>query len=307
MKKKLLFVINLLALTMLFGTISNIALAGTIPVGVIENWKWLGYAFNGSDAFHGASVVAYQEKSTATLSVTVNNNYGKPLNISALTVGLDWGKNYTSSMATLDELFVIPPNEKRVIPIIFTVPNLTEVSNQAQYGYTIYLEHVNSTSEPMKITSDKQFLGANFVVYSADQVDAMKTKQIVNQMQLATDPDDFNSTKAKLLWMKSENETFVAGMFYGQGDFAGAKNHYGTALSMISQAFAAEEAKGGGFDDAQVRVLEAQAKSLEASANYLNGLSNMWVLIGVAAVLFAIGYILRGLGAIRKPSVVAAT
>jgi hypothetical protein len=27
----------------------------------------------------------------------------------------------------------------------------------------------------------------------------------------------------------------------------------------------------------------------------------MWVLIGVAAVLFAIGYIIRGLGALRKP------
>jgi len=54
-----------------------------------------------------------------------------------------------------------------------------------------------------------------------------------------------------------------------------------------------------------VKVLEAQAKSLEATANYMNGLSNMWVLIGVAAVLFALGYIIRGLGALRKPTVAA--
>lgn len=303
MKNKLLLVVSLLSLTLLLGAISNTVRAATIPPGVIQDWKWLGYAYSGSDAFYGASVIAYEEKSTATLSVTVNNNYGKPLNISALSVGLDWGKNYTSTMTTLDNPFVVPKDEKRVIPIIFTVPNLTVVSNKAQYSYTIYLEHVNSTTGPKKVVSDKQFIGTNFVVYSADQVEAMKTKQIVTQTQSTTDPDDFNSTKAKIFWMNARNETFVAGMIYGQGDFAGAKNHYHAALSLISQAFAAEVAKGGGFDDAQVQVLQAQAKSLEASANYFNGLSNMWVLIGVAAVLFAIGYIIRGLGALRKPSV----
>jgi hypothetical protein len=32
----------------------------------------------------------------------------------------------------------------------------------------------------------------------------------------------------------------------------------------------------------------------------------MWTLIGVAAVLFAIGYIVRGLGTLRKPQAPAA-
>jgi len=303
MKNKLLLVVSLLSLTLLLGAISNTVRAATIPPGVIQDWKWLGYAYSGSDAFYGASVIAYEEKSTATLSVTVNNNYGKPLNISALSVGLDWGKNYTSTMTTLDNPFVIPMGEKRVIPIIFTVPNLTVVSNKAQYSYTIYLEHVNSTTGPKKVVSDKQFIGTNFVVYSADQVDSQKNMLIITQMQKSPFVKAFNSTRARQLWAKAENETFVAGMLYSQGDFEGAKDGYEAALSLMNQALVAEEAKGGGFDDAQVQVLQAQAKSLEASANYFNGLSNMWVLIGVAAVLFAIGYIIRGLGALRKPSV----
>jgi len=272
----------------------------------ISSWKWLGYAFNGYDAFHRTTVYAYEEKSSAILSVTIYNDYvsGRPLNISALKVGLDWGKNYTSAMTSLNEPFVIPWHETRVIPIVFTVPNLTEVSNQAQYGYTIYLEYVNATTGPQKVIgSDKEFGSNNFVIYSADQVNAQKTKQIVEEMQSTTSANDFNSTKAKLLWTKAENETFVAELLYTQGDFTNAKNHYANALSLLNQAFAAEDDKGGGFDKAQVQVLEAQAKSLEATANYMNGLSNMWVLIGVAAVLFAIGYIIRGLGALRKPTV----
>jgi len=299
MNKRQLLLISLLSLTLVFGLMSNTARAD------ITSWKWLGYAYNDYDGFHRTTVVAYQEKSTATISVTVYNDFvtGKPVNISALKVGLDWGKNYTSSMTSSNAPYVIPWHETRVIPIVFTVPNLTEVSNLAQYSYTVYLEHVNATTGSQKIIgSDKDFGGTNFVVYSADQVNAQKTKQIVAEMHSSTSPSDFNSTKAKIDWTKSENETFVAGLLYAQGDFAGAKSHYGTALSWINQALADEEGKGGGFDDAQVDLLKAQAKSFEATANYLNGLSNMWVLIGVAAVLFAIGYIIRGLGALRKPA-----
>jgi hypothetical protein len=121
-----------------------------------------------------------------------------------------------------------------------------------------------------------------------------------------TNPNDFNSTKAKISWIKAENETFVAETSYNRGDFGNAKTHFQNAMLMINEAFAAEQAKGGGFDDAQVDLLRAQAESVRASASYFSGLSNMWTLIGVAAVLFAIGYIVRGLGALRKPQTPAA-
>jgi len=300
MNKKSVLLLSLLSWTLFFGIVTHTAQAD------ISSWKWLGYTFNGYDAFHRTTVYAYEEKSTATISLAIYNDYvsGRPLNISTLKVGMDWGKNYTSTMTSLNQPFVIPWHETRVIPIVFIVPNLTEVSNKAQYGYTIYLEYVNATTGPRKVIgSDKDFAGTNFVVYSSDQVNAQKTNQIVEEMLDTTSASDFNSTKAKLDWIKAENETFVAGMLYSQGDFAGAKTHYTTALSLINQALAAEEDKGGGFDAAQVKVMEAQAKSLEATANYMNGLSNMWVLIGVAAVLFAIGYIIRGLGALRRPAV----
>jgi len=161
---------------------------------------------------------------------------------------------------------------------------------------------VNSTTEPKKsIGSDEIFAGLDFVVYSNDQAEAQKTMIIVDEMLDTTNPNNFNSTNAKISWIKAENETFVAETSYSRGDFGDAKAHYEKAIEMINDAFSAEQAKGGGFDDAQVDLLRAQAESMRASASYFSGLSNMWTLIGVAAVLFAIGYIVRGLGALRKP------
>lgn len=138
-----------------------------------------------------------------------------------------------------------------------------------------------------------------FAVYSKDQADAREISKIISEISPPT--YSFNSTAANLLWAKADNETEIAGTLYEQGDFAGAKTHYSTALNYINQAFATEEALSGGIQDAQLALIEAQAKSYEATANYLNGLSSMWVLIGVAAVLFAIGYIIRGFAALRKP------
>jgi hypothetical protein len=305
MRNGKLLIATMLMLTILLGTAGNAARAALDP----GDWKWMGYTFHGYDSFHGATVYAYEYNSTAILSVTIFNDYvtDKNLNISALKVWMDWGTNYTSTMTTMSNPYVIPWHETRVVPIEFEVPSASGVSNNAIYGYTIFLEYVNATTGPKKILgSDKQFAGLDFVVYSNDQVEAQKTMIIVDEMFDTTNPNDFNSTKAKIWWIKAENETFVAGMNYNRGDFENAKTHYQNALSMINEAFTAEETKGGGFDEAQVDVLKAQAESLRASASYLTGLSNMWVLIGVAAVLFAIGYILRGLGSLRKPTAPAA-
>jgi len=297
MKTKLLILTILLAFTILSASTTKPTQA------VISSPKWLGDVYADFDSFHRANIIAYEYNATATLDVTVSNNYvaDRPVNISALKVSFDWGQNYTSAQTSLDKPFVIPWMESRVITITFKLPSQSEVSNRYMYSYRIYLEHVNSTTGPAKIIgSDTLFGGSNFVIYSTDQLQAQKTKIIVEQVLDMTSPRDFNSTKAQLLWMKAENETFVAGMFYSLGNFTEANNHYQSALSLTDQAFTAEEAKGGGFDDAQVDVLKAQAKSIEASANYLNGLSNMWVLIGVAAILFALGYIIRGLGTLRR-------
>jgi hypothetical protein len=305
MKNRESFIATILALTLLLGVAGNTVQAALGP----GDWKWMGFAFHGFDSFHGATVFAYEYNSTAILSVTIHNDYvtDTNLNISALKVWMDWGINYTSDMTSMIDPYVIPWDETRVIPIEFEVPGPNIVSNNALYGYTIILEYVNATTEPKRIIgSDSMFAGLDFVVYSSDQVEAQKTMIIVDEMFDTTDPDDLNSTKARISWIKAQNETFIAETSYIRGDFGDARTHYNQAMVMINDAFDAEQAKGGGFDDAQVDLLKAQAESMRASASYFAGLSNMWTLIGVAAVLFALGYIVRGLGALRKPQAPAA-
>jgi len=269
-------------------------------VAWIEDRSWLGSMINwGTDSYYGVSVYGYKQGSTAMLSVEVKNHLATRMNVSEIIVGFDWNINYTNTLATPLKM---ESAETRFFSVIFTVPNTTIATNRFLHGYTIYVKHVNATEELAETMTSAYTSNPKFAVYSEDQFAAREMSRILSGMPMPT----FNSTAAKLKWNQAINETSIAAILYEQGDFAGAKDHYSKALSYRNQAFTIEQEVTGGVQSAELTLVNAQAKSFEAQANYLNGLSNMWVLIGVAAVLFAIGYILRGLGALRKP-VVAAT
>jgi len=294
----------LIVTTLLLSTLISVSMIAKVGANSIQWWSWRGYVYFGYDSFYGENVVAFKEGSTATLFVSVRNDFApdKPINVSAVKVGFDWGTNYTSTQATLPSPVVMQHDEIRVFTVSFTVPNASIVSNLYLHDYKIYVEHVNATTGAKQIVetwvkysyTEPYF----FAVYSVDQADAREKSQIISGMSMPS----FNSTVAKLWWSKATNETTLGGILYSQGDFAGAKEHYGTAISLRNQAISAEETTTGGIQDAELTLIQAQAESFKAQASYLNGLSSMWVLIGVAAVLFAIGYIIRGFAALRKPT-----
>jgi len=280
-----------------------LGLASTITVNLanadIKSASWLESFYSwGKDEYYDKWVYGYEEGSTATLLVKVENGLTTQMNVSAIIVGFDWNLNYTTTLASP---VALKAGENRYFTATLIVPNTTIASNLFLHGYTVYVKHVNATgglvgTMKQAYTSDSDRL---FAVYSQDQADARELSKIISGISKPT--DGFNSTAANLSWAKADNETDIAETLYEQGDFAGAKTHYGKALDYINQAFATEESLSGGIQDAQLALVKAQAKSYEATANYLNGLSSMWVLIGVAAVLFAIGYIIRGFAALRKP------
>jgi len=291
MKKALVFALVVLA----FGLAS--AMTVRPAFADIKSAEWLG-SFHSwdKDPYYNAKVYGYVENSQATLLVEVENHLTTPpklMNVSQIIVGFDWNLNYTTTLATPA---VLKAGETRFLTATVTLPNTTVASNLFLHGYTVYVKHVNSTGG-LAGTMTKAYTSERlFAVYSEDQADARELSEIIDGISVAR----FNSTAASLLWAKADNETDIAETMYKQGDFAGAKTHYSKALNYINQAFITEQALTGGVQDAQLALIEAQARSFEAQANYLNGMSNMWVLIGVAAVLFAIGYIIRGLAALRK-------
>lgn len=293
MKKTLALVAFVLSLTLASAFIANSAAS-------IDDRTWLGSTLSwGTDDYYGKAVNGYVEGSTATAWVKVRNDFGLPINVSAVIVGFDWNTNYTNTLATPTRL---ANGEIRYFTVTLTLPNVTIASNTYLHGYTIYVKHVNSTGGLVQTMTTGTTYTSNpdFAVYSQDQMDARENARL--NSQLREPPEGFNSTVAEIVWNQAANETNIASTLYGLGDFAGAKTHYAAALSLKNDAFTTERTTTGGMQSAELSLLNAQAKSFDAQANYFNGLYNMWILIGVAAVLFAIGYIIRGLGSLRKPA-----
>ncbi len=290
-----------LILTVLVSSVILISVRGE---SIEAMTSWTNYTFKGTDSFYDKDVVAYDAGSTAILAVSVKNDFGARINVSVVGISFDWQKPedgwYKSTQTSKENPVALEDGETLYFAVNFTVPSI-DVAQKMPHDYTVYVEHVNATGHLVErwektrtslFGSNKQY----FVVYSADQADSKQMDQIIDGIQAPT----WNTTKAKLLWQRALNESKVADYYYGLGDFSQAVVHYDNALNLIDEAFTYEEINGATLEDAQINVLEAQVKAAEAWANFANGLSNMWTLIGVALVLFALGYIIRGLVALRR-------
>src|SRR4030042_3763925 len=135
-------------------------------------------AHNSYDDFYGASVTGYEENTTAILVVNVYNAYHVvQVNVSKVTVGFDWGVNYTSSIA---DPYAIQPFESHVFTVTFTVPSVLMASNFVTHSYVIYVEHVNSTAGFKELVSAWTRSDDGFVVFSSDQADARNFRDQAN-------------------------------------------------------------------------------------------------------------------------------
>jgi tetratricopeptide (TPR) repeat protein len=259
---------------------------------------WAGYTFKGVDPFYDDDVVAYEAGSTAILYVHVLNNYGLPINVSAVGIRLNWGDAFNSTQASKANPVTLENGESRIFTVTFVVPSIANVSNLFRWDYKIYIEHINATGFVVdtRIKTRNELALPYFVVYSADQAKFQQIANIIKGMPALK----WNSTEARILSKKAENETSVAESYYKLGEFSNAVTHYEKALKLLNRAFAAEENIGTRREDVEITLLEAQVKWFEGWANFFNGLSNMWTLIGVALVLFALGYIIRGIAMLRR-------
>jgi len=291
-----------------------LSVAVSVQAAVEKDWTiWVNYAFNGTDDFFDKNVVAYKTGSNATLAVAVKNHLTLEINVTVVGVSFDWQKPaagwYNSTQASKSQPVKMESGETQYFIVNFTVPDIT-TAYSVVHDYTVYVEGVDKLGNPLTgadwtktrtalFGADKQY----FVVYSAEQAQAQQSAQTINGIQTSLGtPVEWSSAKAGLLWKKAMNETSMADFYYGQGDFDKANKHYSAGIVLIDLAFEAEETKGVRLEDAEIKSAEAEAKYFDAMANFYNGSSNMWTLFGVALVLFAIGYIIRGFATLRKPA-----
>lgn len=297
---------------------------------LIENWMWLDPDFRGFDDFYRTDVIAFNEGSTATLAVTVDNTVPvlpDVLNVSAVIVGFDWGVNYSSSDVSIDDPYQLNSLEPRhTFVATFTVPAITVASNMFLHEYTIYVEYVNATSGPREIIGTFVDTADFFAVYSSDQGTAMAMKEAIDLYYTTLYPYVFADVEAQILYNKGYAEFLRGETAYSNGDFAAAKTRFESASSFLDQAFGKESIRSTVREDAQTayysalanltriqadtaakeanaRLTEANATMTEADAALVNADANLtnaygWLAFGLGWILIGVGAIIYGL---RRP------
>jgi hypothetical protein len=224
-------------------------------------------------------MTAFEEGTTATLTVTIYNNYwwASTLNVSAVKVYMDWNVNYSSTEVDEDDPFLMPYNTYHTFTITFTVPAVTVASNLIWHGYTIYVEELDADDD---VLSHDTWAGTGFIIYSADQKDAMLLYDEINVLYdtYGWNPS-FSNQEAYDLWRSGRAQYETALNSHYTGDFSGALTHYGLALDAFNDALATESAYDTEWQDYEddydkqwdafeLDQQEAQAAYYWAQANY---------------------------------------
>jgi len=280
----------------IFAVIAFLLLAVTlIPVYAgITGRTWLGTSASGYDIYYNRDVNAYRTGTTAILAVTVRNTEGTTINLTKVEVTFDWGETYESVQVNTTNKITMRNNEIRVFFIEFIVPDVSVASNLYTHAYTI-MANFTGGSPPYT------WFGDDFAVYSTDQADAINLAMIIDDFPTTS----WQSSKARILYNKANNETSTAMRYYDEGDFAAAKQRFNAALTYLNQAWDAEEAYLSIWEDFEISEIEARIRSMDAMTSFFNGLSTMWVLFGIGWVLLGIGYIVKYLRAKRPEAPIA--
>ncbi len=273
--------------------------------------RWTGAAFSGDDGFLGSVTAAYRNGSTASLFVVVNNapdtspNFCScPLNVSAVKVFMDWGKNYssTSPVPSVSTPVQIMPSQTMGFTITFTVPDITVASNLFVHNYEIIVEQVRSPhfgpppapillcESPFGMT-ECRFPG--FAVLSPDQAAAHDLIKRLDPILSGGSSvlGAFTSPQAKVLAFNLFLNFTRGDDLYKRGDFSGARSALQSASSLLSQAISAESS----FETAKNQSTSAMNNSTVTVNKSTADLNNARM---GSENIRAWGFLLAGLGVV---------
>ena len=290
----------------------------------IESYYWITPFYRGYDDFYGRSIVAYKTGSMAQLMIGVYNNWWYPnITITAVKVWFDWNENYTSTEVP----YVLQYYEYHHFMINFTVPSTDVAWNLIPHQYRIYVEFTYDTSKGYWSYYPYEY----FVVYSIDQADAMETyMELVAKLSYVP---YFYSYEARMLLSRAQTERSIGYQYYIRGEFATARDHWETGLSLFDSAFekesnytkimdelnrasmetemnarkteadAAKTEAEASMKQADAAMVEANATQTEAEATVMeaNAILNQsyaWLMIGIGFIILSSGILVY---AIKKP------
>lgn len=273
-----------------------------------SHFRWVNPAYMGPDMFYDTSypydtIVGYLEETRWNFTTSWINHNPSPINVSAIRIYFDWGKNYTYSFST--PLQIMPGNTQ-TFQISNMTPSIGEAPELWTHQYTVYIDHVNSTSPPYENLFPIWVYGNDdFAVLSADHLECLKifTKFgiFATSMSGGWPPvmtDLPNITETQVLFTKLFMKLQQSMQYYQMGLFDTTKTHLQEADTFMTEALNSWNETGTAMEDANMGQKNAEA-------NYHNALANSSLVNAYGWLLFGLGWVFIGIGIIiygaRKP------
>jgi hypothetical protein len=298
MKRKIALLLCLLSISL-----ATIALVTAVDAQPSTHFAWIEPSYSGYDQYYGDTIIGYLTGVTWNFTLSWTNYYSDPINVSAIRIYFDWGKNYTRTFSSPIQMM---PDTVHVFNIGEITPSVAEAPELWTHDYWVYVHHVNSTtgptSEPWIIPSVAS--GDNFAVLSQDHFECLNLFTKYNMMfggLTAMQGSSFfltNITAAQINFTMAMMEFEVGSQVFSAGMFGAAKTHLQRGDTYFNAAMNSWATKGTAIEDAALAHTKAET-------NYNNALANSTMVNAYGWLLFGLGWTFIGLGIIiyglRKP------
>jgi len=313
-------IVAILCLLMLSSTI----LALTHPVKAPDGspYGWVEPAYVGYDPYYDEYITGYLEGTYWNLTMSWTNWGWWAINVSAIRLYFDWGKNYSYGFATPIQIM---PGNTQTFTVYNVTPSIKEAPELWTHYYDIWIDHVNNTSPPYRQLDPIYFSwGYNFVALSADHLACLNYWSkywmfieggrgpliiegegipLIIQAQMIPTMTPFytNITEVQVLLTKAMFEFSQGVQIYQAGVFSAARAHLEAGDTLINDALTV-------WNDRGTEIEDANLASQNAQANYYNALGEASKTNAYGWVLFGLGWVFIGLGIViysaRKPKAV---
>jgi len=283
--------ISIVVLTVLFAGLAFMSTIKPARATIGGSLYWSGYTFLGTDSFYGtASIVAYVNGSTVKLLIPVTSSPHSYVNVTSINIIFETGLNKTFNYSPVVKII---SGETKYFEVSFTA-NQNELSNLVAHTYTVYVNFIKPDATTDKFTKDWDDFNPDykFVVYSGDQKDI---KELAAKCSVYSNLYSYvYTTQARVLAFQANAEVSQASILLNRGDFAGAKTHYGAAVTLYEQALDYEGEKGTQQQDAEMNAMLTEADAAMISAQALANQAYGYILFGLGWILIGIGVIIYG-------------
>jgi hypothetical protein len=310
MKERIAITIGLLSLSLMLIAMATPVHAGTTGA------RWVEPAYYGEDpSLDHDVVVGYLENTNWNYSFSWLNSYGYPVNISAVRMYFDWGKNYTYSFSPINQIM---PGATQTFTLYNATPPITEAPELWTHYYEARIDFVNNTVAPYQVIGSYQVAyGYNFAVLSANhreclilwhKLDNVNWYYPMSELPAATSTAIYGPTeitKVYILFEKAYMEFQYGEAILEAGVFGEAKTHLTNADTMYGQALDTWDERGTAMEDADLNNTIAQTNMYNAEADATRKTGDAALVNAYGTLLFGLGWVFIGLGAViygmKKP------